>query len=192
MNHKSTATPVMKETMCPYCHSTLSIPAQATSTICQYCNRQININESPNSHQEKKKVQFEKRKLFCYKCGEELVVDKKAQAVMCKHCYHRNDLSDHKIKRMFGTVLQTHGQLFLLKKGVIETSKIEVGNAIIRGRVSGDITAYGPVEILKNGEVFGNIACSRLIVKKGGTFQGNVTILDSDNHHIKANIEFNK
>ena len=187
MDHKVAETPKMKNIVCPHCQGTLYISVHCMIIHCRHCNQQINVRELLEPVEQKKKDVIKKRKLCCYKCGKEILVDKTSQAVMCKYCYHRNDLSDHKVKTIFGTVLQTHGQLYLLKKGIIETSTLQVGSAIIRGKIIGDITAYGTVEILKRGEVIGNITCRKLIVRKGGTFEGYVQILNSDDSHSSEN-----
>ncbi|MCF7790616.1 MAG: polymer-forming cytoskeletal protein [Victivallales bacterium] len=144
------------------------------------------MKELPGTNNQKQKFEIEKRKLFCYKCGKEIIADKNAQAVICKYCYQRNDLSDHKLKTIFGAVIQTHGQLYLQKKGIIATSTIQVGNAVIRGKVIGDITAQGSVEILKKGEVRGNITCRSLIVRKGGIFVGYLYLQNTDGEHIST------
>jgi cytoskeletal protein CcmA (bactofilin family) len=67
----------------------------------------------------------------------------------------------------------------LKKKGKIEISNILVGNAIVQGRIMGDVSAMDTVEILKHGEICGKIICRRLIVNKGGTFSGMVEMLNA-------------
>ena len=187
MQPKIIKNPMMKDIVCPYCKGTLSVSVNCLSIPCQHCNRNINVKALIDPDlpvQQKKIIAIEQRKLFCYKCKKEISVDKGAQAVMCKYCYHRNDLSDHKLKTIIGTVFQTHGRLYLVRNGVIETSTIEVGNAIIKGKVIGDITALGTVEILKKGTIKGKITCRKLIVKKGGSFEGHVQMLNPDGSPI--------
>ncbi|MDR4506772.1 MAG: polymer-forming cytoskeletal protein [Candidatus Brocadiaceae bacterium] len=77
-----------------------------------------------------------------------------------------------------GKIFQTHGSLYLKKKGVIETSTLHVGNAFIEGKINGDLNAMGTVKILKRGEVYGKITCRRLFVEKGGIFFGSVQMLN--------------
>ena len=78
----------------------------------------------------------------------------------------------------FGKNIETHGSLYLKRRGVIEISSIRVGDAIIKGRIKGNVHAMGTVEIFKHGEIYGKITCSKLIVNKGGVFSGNVEMLD--------------
>ncbi|MDR4506390.1 MAG: polymer-forming cytoskeletal protein [Candidatus Scalindua sp.] len=149
------------------------------SIPCRICNRHINVKEILSPSEAKKISIVGKRMILCFKCGREIFTDKSAQAVACNHCYHRNDLSHHKIKSVFGKNIETHGDLYLKRKGVIEISKIRVGNAIIKGRINGDVYATGMIEILKHGELYGTITCSKFLVHRGGAFRGKVTMLDS-------------
>ena len=55
-----------------------------------------------------------------------------------------------------------------------------VGDAFIEGKINGDLTAMGAVEILKHGEVRGTITCRKLMVKKGGIFEGSVRMLQGE------------
>jgi cytoskeletal protein CcmA (bactofilin family) len=66
----------------------------------------------------------------------------------------------------------------LKKKGIIEISNLLVGNAVVQGRIKGDVFAMDTVEILKHGEICGKITCRKLIVSKGGTFSGMVEMLN--------------
>jgi cytoskeletal protein CcmA (bactofilin family) len=54
-------------------------------------------------------------------------------------------LSDHKVKTLLGVNLETYGTLHLKKRGIIEISSIRVGNAVVQGRIKGNITAMGTV-----------------------------------------------
>lgn len=83
-----------------------------------------------------------------------------------------------------GKIIETHGTLYLKKKGVIEISNIRVGNAIIKGKIHGDLYASGTVEILKPGEIYGKITCRKLIVGKGGIFSGKVQMLPANQEFI--------
>ena len=166
---------------CPFCNGSLSVSTESAVYRCTHCNNIININQTADTGIKKKSVQIDQKKLVCFKCGKEIFADKGADAVICKYCYFRNDMSDHKVKTMFGTVLQTHGQLYLVKKGIIETSSIHVGSALINGKIIGDIKAFGSVEILKKGEVKGNITCRSFYVRKGGIFQGIIKIINPEN-----------
>ncbi|MEE9260460.1 MAG: polymer-forming cytoskeletal protein, partial [Candidatus Scalindua sediminis] len=72
---------------------------------------------------------------------------------------------------------------YLKKKGKIEISNIQVGDAIIQGKVKGNLKAVGTVEIMKRGEIYGKITCRKLIVNNGAIFDGSVEMLDAEPNH---------
>lgn len=180
MNLKSNKSPEIKDIACPHCQGILTVSIHCQSIPCSHCNKYVDVKSILFPPEEKAKVPVGTKILRCYKCGKEIFADKKAQAVACKYCYHHNDLSDYKIKSEIGKILETHGTLYLKKRGIIEISTIRVGDAIIQGKINGDLLAKGTVEILKHGEIYGKITCRKLIVNKGGIFIGKVHMLKSD------------
>ncbi len=172
-----------RDIVCPYCKSNLAVSTNCMSMPCPRCNKHINIKAVLSPSEEKEKSSVEKRRLHCFKCEKEIFADVKAFAVICKYCSRRNDLSDYTIKSRLGTNLETHGTLHLKKNGKIEISNIQVGDAIIQGKVKGNLRAVGTVEIMKRGEIYGKITCRKLIVNKGAIFDGNVEMLDAEPNH---------
>ncbi len=179
MNVKSNDSFDIRDILCPYCKGKLSVSAHCMSMPCQHCNKHINVKEIIFPSEKKQVASIGKRRVICFKCSREIFTDENAQAVTCQHCYNRNDLSDHKIATLLGKDLKTYGTLHLKKKGKIEISNILVGNAVVQGRIMGDIFAMETVEILKHGEICGKITCRKLIVNKGGTFSGMVEMLNA-------------
>ncbi len=166
--------------LCPYCKGKLTVSAHCMSMPCRHCNKHINVKEILFPSEKKRIASIGRRRILCFKCKREIFTDEKAQAVTCKHCYNRNDLSNHKLTTLLGKNLQTYGTLHLKKKGIIEISSIRVGNAIVQGKIKGDINAMDTVEIQKKGEVYGKITCRNLIVDKGGIFCGKVKMLNAE------------
>ena len=178
MNVKSNGSFDTRDILCPYCKGKLTVSAHCMSMPCRHCNKHINVKEIISPSEKKRISSIGKRGVICFKCKREIFTDEKAQAVTCKHCYNRNDLSNHKVTTLLGKNLETYGTLHLKKKGKIEISNILVGNAVVQGRIKGDVSAMDTVEILKKGEIYGKITCRKLIVKKGGTFSGMVEMLN--------------
>ena len=178
MSAKSNELPDIRNIACPYCNGSLTVSVNCVSIPCRHCNKHINVKEIIFPSEKKQISLIGKRRIHCFKCDREIFTDENAQAVTCQHCYNRNDLSDHKVKTLLGVNLETYGTLHLKKRGIIEISSIRVGNAVVQGRIKGNITAMGTVEIAKNGEIFGAITCRKLIVNKGGTFSGKVKMLN--------------
>ncbi len=182
MNSKASAFSGTRDIVCPHCHRNFTVSVHCISIPCCHCNRHVNIKDALSPPEKKKKSSAGDRRFLCYKCGKEIFADSRAQAVTCIYCYHHNDLSDYKIKAVLGKNIETHGTLYLKRKGVIEISNIRVGNAIVKGKIHGDLYAMGIVEILKPGEIHGKITCRKLIVKKGGIFNGRVQMLKTDSN----------
>ncbi|NUO09330.1 MAG: polymer-forming cytoskeletal protein [Candidatus Brocadia sp.] len=180
MNSKSKEQHGTRDIVCPYCQQSLTVSVHCISIPCRHCNRHIDVKTVLSPPEEKKKPSLGDRRILCYKCEKEIFTNKKAQAVICNYCYHHNDLNDYKIKAVLGKHIETHGTLYLKKKGVIDISSIRVGNAIIKGKIQGDLYAKGTVEILKPGEIYGKITCRKLIVNKGGIFSGSVRMLPAN------------
>lgn len=169
-----------REIVCPNCQGKNTVSMHCMSLPCRHCNRYINIKDILSPVEDTKEYNVGMRRLLCFKCGKEIYIDKNALAVTCKYCYHGNDLSNYKVKNLLGKKIETHGTLYLKKKGAIEISNILVGNAIVKGRIKGNVKAFGTVEIYKCGEIYGKITCRKLIVNKGGVFDGTVEMLNAN------------
>ncbi len=180
MSTKSNELSDTRNIACPYCNGSLTVSVHCVSIPCRHCNKHINAKEIIFPSEKKHISLIGKRRIHCFKCDREIFTDENAQAVTCQHCYNRNDLSDHKVKTLLGVNLETYGTLHLKKKGIIEISSIRVGNAIVQGKIKGDINAMDTVEIQKKGEVYGKITCRNLIVDKGGIFCGKVKMLNAE------------
>jgi len=180
MRAKSSELSDYRNIACPYCNGKLVVSVNCLSIPCLHCNKHINVKEIIFPTEIKQASLIGKRNLRCFKCDREIFTNEKAQAVTCQHCYNRNDLSDHKVKTLLGVNLETYGTLHLKKRGIIEISSIRVGNAVVKGKIKGDVMAMGTVEIFKNGKIYGEITCRKLIVNKGGTFCGKVKMLKAE------------
>ncbi len=180
MRAKSNELSDIRNIACPYCKGSLNVSVNCMSMPCLHCNKHINVKEIIFPPEKKRTPLIGQKKIPCLKCDKDIFTDEKAQAATCQHCYTRNDLTDHKVKTLLGVNLETHGTLYLKKKGIIEISSIRVGNAIVQGKIKGDVNAMGTVEISKKGEIYGNITCRKLIVNKGGTFSGKVKMLNAE------------
>jgi hypothetical protein len=180
MKAKSNELSDIRHISCPYCKGSLSVSVNCMSIPCLHCNKHINVKEIIFPPEKKQKSLIGKKSVRCFKCDREIFTDAKAQAVTCQHCYNSNDLSDHKVKTLLGVNLETYGTLHLKKRGIVEISSIRVGNAVVQGKIKGDVNAMGTVEIQKKGEIYGSIICRKLIVNKGGTFSGKVKMLSTE------------
>ena len=66
---------------------------------------------------------------------------------------------------------------------------ITVGNAVIYGRVIGNILATSQIEIKKSAQVFGRIHTDALDVESGALFEGNCEMLKKSPESITGSLE---
>lgn len=77
-----------------------------------------------------------------------------------------------------GKIHSDEGTLVVGVDGKVEAN-VFVGSAIINGKVNGDIVASKKVELGKTAHVIGNIQTPRLKIDDGAVFEGNCTMLKS-------------
>jgi cytoskeletal protein CcmA (bactofilin family) len=65
----------------------------------------------------------------------------------------------------------SEGALQLEDKAVVR-GNVSVNTVVVRGKVSGNVSAKERIEIKSVGEVFGDIRASKLIIEEGATFVG--------------------
>ena len=71
--------------------------------------------------------------------------------------------------------IASDGTLHLGDSAVV-TGNINVGSAIVRGRVNGNVIAKDKIEIKAKTELFGDIRASKLAVEEGVTFVGKTEV----------------
>ena len=71
------------------------------------------------------------------------------------------------------------GQVIIGGKGFVKADII-AKTAIISGRVEGNITCSGSVELEENSTLLGNINAKELIINKGASFHGNSSMGNSE------------
>jgi cytoskeletal protein CcmA (bactofilin family) len=83
--------------------------------------------------------------------------------------------------RLEGTIDSEDGTLTVGEDAVIK-GEIRVHNAIVFGKVQGNITANGRIELRGPAQVFGDLRAMRIVVEEGVVFVGRSDVLrDSDN-----------
>lgn len=75
--------------------------------------------------------------------------------------------------------VESNGEL-IVGQGAVVVAQIQVARASISGRVEGKIVASEKVEIMKNGQVYGEIITPCLSVEEGAVFQGRCSMEQTD------------
>lgn len=74
--------------------------------------------------------------------------------------------------RLEGNIQAEDGQLTIGEQAVVK-AEISVKDIVIYGKVQGDITAQGRIEIKGKAQVYGDIHANRVTIEDGAVFVGN-------------------
>ncbi len=64
------------------------------------------------------------------------------------------------------------GDILIIGETATVNAEINVSSLLIDGRVSGDVSATGKIEIHSTGKLYGNITTPILVIEEGGLFDG--------------------
>lgn len=71
--------------------------------------------------------------------------------------------------------IQSEGTLNLGDSAVVQ-GNITVGSVVVRGKVSGNVTAKEKIEVKSRTELFGDIRAAKLVIEEGVTFVGKTEV----------------
>jgi len=162
---------------CPHCGHKQQEPPAAYSTVCKKCSRYFRVQDTlhpPAKAQETPKEQKANQKriqVACFKCGAELSVAPTAQSTMCKRCSSHVDLRDYTISNAASKNFKTKGRFIIEESGYLFNTDSIVGEAILKGRLLGKLTAERSLEIFNGAEIKGTFTTSKLIIPAGHRFR---------------------
>ncbi|ODS36796.1 MAG: hypothetical protein A7315_04560 [Candidatus Altiarchaeales archaeon WOR_SM1_79] len=64
------------------------------------------------------------------------------------------------------------GDILIIGETATVNAEINVSSLLIDGKVSGDVSATGKIEIHSTGKLYGNITTPTLVIEEGGLFDG--------------------
>ena len=172
--------------VCPHCGFNQSESAFAQTTICRRCNEHFVIGKkaaapikgSPQPVAEKEAASFldkvtglfhkeRIRTIRCHQCSAEQHLSDKAKSSICSHCGTYIDLKDFKVVTVFSRSINTQGTVFVTPKGDLTSIKALCGEAIIRGKLSGNLICSGETTIRYKGRLLGAVESHEVIIEKG-------------------------
>jgi cytoskeletal protein CcmA (bactofilin family) len=106
--------------------------------------------------------------------------DARTTSILAHGCSFKGEVQIQGIFRVegeFDGTIRTPEQLVVGKTGVVR-GDIQVKNAIIGGRVIGNITAEAKIELQSGSHVEGDIRTRRLVIDEGVFFEGNCSMGD--------------
>ncbi len=156
---------------CPRCGRQQSEPRAAISTVCKQCGQYIKVQEVLKPAARSPERPRELRKLACFECGTELEVAVSAQSTMCKRCSSHIDLRDYHITNAVSKNFKTKGEFVIEPKGYVFNTEVLVGDAIIKGKFLGKLTAERSLTIYSTADIKGNFKAGRLIIPAENHFR---------------------
>ncbi|HWW02506.1 MAG TPA: polymer-forming cytoskeletal protein [Candidatus Acidoferrum sp.] len=156
---------------CPRCGYAQPEPRGAYSTVCKNCQQHFRVQEALRPAAKTSKVVIEQRRVRCFQCGTELEAPKAAASTMCKRCSGYVDLSDYRITQTVSKNFRTHGWLVVEEKGYVLNTEAIVGEAVIKGRLIGKLTAENTLEIHSTANIKGTFTAGRLVIPPGNHFR---------------------
>ena len=106
--------------------------------------------------------------------------DARTTSILAQGCTFKGEVQIQGIFRVegeFDGTVRTPEQLVVGKTGVVR-GDIQVKNAIIGGKVIGNITAETKIELQSGSHVEGDIRTRRLVIDEGVFFEGNCSMGD--------------
>ena len=88
---------------------------------------------------------------------EALQPSSSAQSSLCPQCGSYIDLKDFKISGTFGRSIQTQGEVIITSKGEVTSAKVACGEAIIEGKLRGNLSCTGTVTVRNRNAVHGTV-----------------------------------
>lgn len=156
---------------CPRCGYAQPEPRGAYSTICKNCQQHFRIQEALHPAAKASKVIIEQRRVSCFQCGTELEAPKAAASTMCKRCSAHVDLADYRISQTVSKNFRTHGWLVIEEKGYLLNTEAIAGEAVVKGRLIGKLTALNTLELHSTANIKGTFTAGRLVIPAGHHFR---------------------
>jgi cytoskeletal protein CcmA (bactofilin family) len=163
---------------CPHCGFSQLESAIAKSTFCRKCGEHYSIEKlllkettslkGPSIFDKfSKMLSREKiRDVVCFSCAARQQVSTQAQSTQCAHCSSYLDLRDFKIAGPFGRSIQTQGEVIITSKGDVTSARIACANALVEGKMRGQLICTDTATIRIKGKYLGAIDVNRLHVHK--------------------------
>jgi len=75
-------------------------------------------------------------------------------------------LANHDIKGPWSSRIQTRGDVFIHKKGIVTGATIQCHDMIVEGDFTGSVECSGDLTLRRHGKIMGKVLCDRLLVEK--------------------------
>lgn len=149
---------------CPHCGHQQPEWRSAFSTRCRKCGGHYRVQEALNPARKAPDRPPPSRRIVCFECGVELDVPASAESTMCKKCSRYIDLHDYSIANAVSKNFKTKGRFVVEPKGYVFNTETVAGDAVIKGRFHGKLTAEQSLTVYSGSEIKGNVTAAHLII----------------------------
>jgi len=156
---------------CPHCGQPQKVLPAAFSTVCKDCGQHIKVQDVLKPKASRAVAVVERRRIRCPDCGIELDVPVNAESTMCKRCSSHIDLRDYRISNAVSKNFRTKGKFIIEPKGYVFNTEANVGDAVIKGRFLGKLTAERSLTIYSGAEIKGTFTAGLLIITAKNEFR---------------------
>lgn len=116
-----------------------------------------------------KKSKAEPRQIRCFDCKAEHQTSPNSTSTLCPKCGTYISLKNYDIRENWNRRIQTRGDVFISKKGVVTGTTIQSHHLTVEGDFTGSVECSGDLIIRRHGEIMGKVICRRLIIEKRAT-----------------------
>ncbi len=106
------------------------------------------------------------RQVRCFECQTEQTVASAAKSTICPACSAYIDLVDIEIHSPYTRNIRTRGNVRIGPKGDLGATRTDCTDAVIEGRLRGDLLASGRVRVQTKQKIFGSIEADLLQVER--------------------------
>jgi cytoskeletal protein CcmA (bactofilin family) len=157
--------------VCPHCGHQQPESRVAFSTICKKCGQHLRVQEVLKPSAKTPQPGTKRKLIACFQCGTELEVSATAESTICKRCSAYVDLHDYSITSALAKNFRTNGAFVIEPKGCVFNSESVVGDAVIKGKFHGKLTAERSLTIFSTADIKGSLAAGRLIIPEKNHFR---------------------
>ncbi|XHR29377.1 MAG: polymer-forming cytoskeletal protein [Chthoniobacteraceae bacterium] len=111
------------------------------------------------------------REITCFDCGAVQTVSSSSSSSLCPQCSAYIDLSDFKINAAFSRLIQTQGTVVLGAKADVTSSKVACRQALIKGKLRGNLLCTDSATIKYKGKISGAVEARKLIIARGANVE---------------------
>ena len=111
------------------------------------------------------------RTVACFECKRKHEVSDAATSTNCPGCSAHIDLRDYKITTSFSRSIRTRGDLHLTSKGDLSSTSVTCRNALIEGKLRGNLQCSEVATINFVGKIPGRLTAQSVLVEKKADVQ---------------------